>query len=186
MTVNNSEARDIVDTAATENTGAESQEIKEWGEQEPKQEQQPEKAEAQEQEEAQKAEQKKSRAKERIEQLARENAELRRFKAEQEAKTANPKPSTKPKVDDFEDFGEYEDALEQYHIDQAEARVLAKLDERESQKSIQQKQVEFETAIADLEEEGVDFNAYAQKAETLPTLPIQLDQFGLSATETLK
>lgn len=186
MTVDNSETQDIVDTTATENTGAESQEIKEWGQDET---QEPEQAQEDNQEpekqEPEPEKPKKSRAQERIEQLAREKAELAAKLAAYETKTQATEIK-RPVIDDFEEFGEYEAALEQYHIDQAEARVLAKLDERESQKSIQQKQVEFETAIADLEEEGIDFNAYAQKAETLPQLPIQLDQFGLSATETLK
>ena len=180
MTVGNSKAQDIVETTATENTGVESQEHDEG------QEQQPETIEAQEPKKAEPEPEKKNRAKERIEQLARENAELRRFKAEQEARASKPQSITKPVVDDFEDFGKYEDALEQYHIDKAEERVLAKLDERESSKSQQAKEVEFQTAIAELEEQGIDFNTYAQKAESLPVLPIQLDQFGLSATETLK
>lgn len=186
MTTDNSETQDIVETAATENTGVESQEIKEWGEQEqqPEQEQEAEKTEAQEQEEAQKAE-KKSRFTKRVQELNARALEAERKLAEYESK-AKVSEIKRPVVDEFEDFGKYEEALEQYHIDKAEERVLAKLDERESSKSQQAKAVEMQTAIAELEEQGIDFNTYAQKAESLPVLPIQLDQFGLSATETLK
>lgn len=184
MTVDNSEAQDIVETTATENTGVESHEHDEGQEQQPEQEQEVEKTEAQEQEEAQKAK-KRKRTQERIQELNSRALEAERKLAEYESKT-KASEIKKPVVDDFEDFGKYEDALEQYHIDKAEERVLAKLDERESSKSQQAKEVEFQTAIAELEEQGIDFNTYAQKAESLPVLPIQLDQFGLSATETLK
>lgn len=180
----NSETHDNVDTAATENTGAESQEIKEWGEGDEGAETQV-KEETQEPEKAEPEKPKKNRAQERIEQLARENAELKRWRSEQETK-AKASEIKRPVIDDFEDFGKYEEALEQYHIDKAEERVLAKLDERESSKSQEAKQVEMQTAIAELEEQGIDFNTYAQKAEALPQLPIQLDQFGLSAVDTLK
>ncbi|WP_180123008.1 hypothetical protein [Acinetobacter sp. YH12086] len=184
MDPNNSETHDNVETAATENTGAESQEIKEWGEGKEGVETQV-KEETQEPEKAEPEKPKKNRAQERIEQLARENAELKRWRSEQETK-AKVSEIKRPVIDDFEDFGKYEEALEQYHIDKAEERVLAKLDERESSKSQEAKQVEMQTAIAELEEQGIDFNTYAQKAEALPQLPIQLDQFGLSAVDTLK
>lgn len=184
MDPNNSETHDNVDTAATENTGAESQEIKEWGEGEEGAKQQV-KEEAQEPEKTEPEKSKRSRAQERIEQLARENAELKRWRDEQETK-AKASEIKRPVVDDFEDFSKYEEALEQYHIDKAEERVLEKLEQRESTKSQEAAQVEFQTAIAELEEQGIDFNAYAKKAEELPQLPIQLDQFGLSAVDTLK
>lgn len=179
----NSETHDNVDTTATENTGAESQEIKEWGEGE-------EGVETQVKEEAQEPEKepekpKRSRAQERVEQALSRAREAERKLAEYETK-AKTSEIKRPVIDDFEDFGKYEEALEQYHIDKAEERVLAKLDERESSKSQEAKQVEFQTAIAELEEQGIDFNTYAQKAEELPQLPIQLDQFGLSAADTLK
>lgn len=185
MTVDNSETQDIVDTAATENTGAESQEIKEWGQDET---QEPEQAQDENQEpekqEPEPEKPKKSRAQERIEQLAREKAELAAKLAAYETKTQATEIK-RPAIDDFEDFGEYEAALEKYHIDQAEARVLAKLDERESQKSEQQKQAEFEAAVAEIEDQGIDFQEYVTKAESLPQLPVTLDQFGLSPKDTL-
>ena len=176
MTVDNSEAQDIVDTVATENTDVASPEIKEWGQEEGEQGQEPEKAEPEKP--------KRNRAQERIEQLARENAELRRERTERETKQ-KVSEITRPVIDDFDDFSKYEDALEQYHLDKAEERFLAKLDERESTKSMQAKEVEFQSAVSEIEESGIDFNTYAQRANELPQLPVTLDQFGLSAKDTL-
>ena len=73
---------DSVDSAATENTGSESHEIKEWGQeevQEPEQTQ-PETGEEEgdDPEKSEPEKPKKSRAQERIEQTTRENAELKR------------------------------------------------------------------------------------------------------------
>jgi hypothetical protein len=182
MTVEN-ETPDSVDTAATENTGTEGLE---------NQEQQEEQAAQQEGEEGKEGKQpnepekpKKSRAQERIEQLARENAELRRQQAQQQAQTKQ-SDLKRPVIDDFEDFSKYEEALEDYHAAKAEERVLARLNERESQKAASSQEVEIQTAIVELEEEGIDFNSYVQKANELPELPIQLDQFGLSTVETLR
>ena len=182
MTVGNSESQDIVDTVATENTDAGSQEIKEWGQEEAQGEQAQD--ENQEPEKEPEPKPKKPRAQERIEQLAKENAELRRFKADQEGKQVKTE-ITRPVIDDFDDFSKYEDALEQYHIDKAEERVLARLDERESTKLMQTKEVELQSAISEIEESGVDFNAYVQRANELPQLPLTLDQFGLSTKDTL-
>lgn len=174
MTVDNSETHDNVDTAATENTGAESQEIKEWGEGE-------EGAETQVKEETQEPEKepekpKRSRAQERIEQTTRENAELKRKLAEYETK-AKTSEIKRPVIDDFEDFGKYEEALEQYHIDKAEERVLAKLDERESSKSQEAKQAEFQTALMEIAEEYADFDSVLEAglSRELP-MPISIDE----------
>lgn len=177
----NSETHDNVETAATENTGAESQEIKEWGEGEEGAEtqvkeetQEPEKQEPEPEKEPEKP--KKNRAQERIEQLARENAELKRWRSEQETK-AKASEIKRPVIDDFEDFGKYEEALEQYHIDKAEERVLAKLDERESQKTEQQKQAEFEAVISTVAETYPDFDSVVQAGlqRGLP-MPLTLDE----------
>lgn len=191
----NSETQDIVETAATENTGAESQEIKEWGQdeaQEPEQSQdenqEPEKQEPEPEKEPEKP--KKSRAQERIEQLAREKAELAAKLAAYETKTQATEIK-RPVIDDFEDFGEYEAALEKYHIDQAEARVLAKLDERESQKTEQQKQAEFEAVISTVAETYPDFDSVVQAGlqRDLP-MPLTLDEvaseFGYSPETQVK
>ena len=181
MTIN-SEAQDIVDTVATENTDAGSQEIKEWGQEEAQETQTQD--ENQEPEKDPDPKPKKPHAQERIEQLAKENAELKRWRSEQESKQVKTE-ITRPIIDDFDDFSKYEDALEQYHLDKAEERVLAKLDARESTKSAHAKEVEFQSAISEIEESGIDFNTYAQRANELPQLPVTLDQFGLSAKDTL-
>ena len=129
------QSNDIVDPAATENTGAESQEIKEWGQeetQEPKQTQEggEGKEEGQEPEKTEPEKPKKSRAQERIEQLARENAELKRKQAEFESKK-DTQEIKRPKIEEFEDYSQYEDAMEEYHVAKAEQRVLEKLNQKE-------------------------------------------------------
>ncbi|MFX5004096.1 hypothetical protein ABTC25_12550 [Acinetobacter baumannii] len=181
----NSDTQDVVETTATENTSVESQETNspetetqehETGEQqeggEPKPE--PEKP-------------KKSRAQERIEQLARENAELRRFKAESEAKQTEPKADakpTKPRIEDFETYEEYlkehdayEEKLDEWRISEAERRILEKQSKAQSEKTQTQKQAELEGAIAAFADETPDFDDVVQKgiARQLP-MPISLDE----------
>lgn len=191
MTVDNSEAQDIVETVATENTDVDSQEIKEWGQDET---QEPEQAQDENQEpekqEPEPEKPKKSRAQERIEQLAREKAELAAKLAAYETKTQATEIK-RPVIDDFEDFGEYEAALEQYHIDQAEARVLAKLDERESQKTEQQKQAEIQGVLAKFAETTTDFDqAVTLALERQLPMPVTLDEvaaeFGYDAETQVK
>ena len=191
MTVDNSEAQDIVDTTATENTGDESREIKEWGQDEARE---PEQAQDENQEPEKKEPEpekpKKSRAQERIEQLAREKAELAAKLAAYETKTQATEIK-RPVIDDFEDFGEYEAALEKYHIDQAEARVLAKLDERESQKTEQQKHAEIQGVLAKFAETATDFDqAVTLALERQLPMPVTLDEvaaeFGYDAETQVK
>ena len=181
----NSETQDIVETVATENTDTESQEIKEWGQDEA---QEPEQAQDENQEpekqEPEPEKPKKSRAQERIEQLARENAELKRWRSEQEA--AQQKTELKrPTLDTFETYSEYEQALEDYYSQRAENRVLDKLNEQNAKRSATEKEVEYQTAVAELEDSGIDVVKYSEKANSLPVFPVQLDQVGLSAKETL-
>lgn len=177
MTVDNSETQDIVDTTATENTGAESQEIKEWGQDET---QEPEQAQDEnqdpEKQEPEPEKPKKSRAQERIEQLARENAELKRAKAEYEAKQ-QVSEIKRPVVDDFESYADYEDALEEYHIAKAEERVLSKINKQDAEKSQSQKQREFESVMSDFATEHTDFDDVVQKglARKLD-MPLSLDE----------
>lgn len=173
MTVE-TETQDIVEPAATENTGAESQENQEQ-QTEGEQGQQPKEPEAP----------KKSRAQERIEQLARENAELKRAKAEFEAKQSASAPTTKPQLSEFETYEEYEDSLEEWRINEAARRLEEKHSKSMQEKSQSEKAVEFESAFAEVEAEGVDVNSYFQKAEQLPPLPVQLSEFGLSAKDTI-
>lgn len=177
MTMESNETQDHVDTAATGNTGVEDQENQEQQQeqetQEPEVGQEPEKP-------------KKSRAQERIEQTTRENAELRQKLAEYEAQKNAPKPLEKPKLEDFESWSDYEDAKEEWSINEAMRRLEEKQGKTTQEKTKIDQEVAFESAVAELESEGVDVNKYIQRANELPVLPIQLDQFGLSPKETLK
>lgn len=175
MTVDNSETQSNVDTASTENTSADSSEVKEWGQEEQEveqtQEKEPEKQPNQEPEKP-----KKSRAQERIEQTTRENAELKRQLAEYQTKQ-QVSEIKKPVVDTFDDFGKYESALEDYYVAQAEAKIMAKLDERESEKSKQSRQSDMESAITTFADTYADFDNVVEAGigRGLP-MPISLDE----------
>ncbi|MDX8160826.1 hypothetical protein [Acinetobacter pittii] len=189
----NSDTQDVVETTATENTSVESQETNS-----PETDtQEPENAEQSENDEAKKEPEKpkRNRAQERIEQLARENAELRRFKAESEAKQnapkANEKPA-KPLIEDFESYekwtkahDEYEEKLDEWRISEAERRIQEKQSKASKETEQVQREAEYEAVIAELADEGIDFDQYAKKAEQMPVLPIQLVELGLSTKETL-
>lgn len=182
----NSDTQDVVETTATENTSVESQETNspETETQEPETGEQQEGGEPKTEPEKPKV----SRAQQRIEQLARENAELRRFKAESEAKQnapkANEKPA-KPLIEDFESYedwtkahDEYEEKLDEWRISEAERRISEKQSRAQSEKSQTEKQVELEGAIAAFAEQTPDFDDVVQKgiARQLP-MPISLDEF---------
>ncbi|MBI1408434.1 hypothetical protein [Acinetobacter baumannii] len=185
MDPNNSDTQDIVETATTENNSEVSQESEEQKRQtqEPEVEQtEEEKAKAAEEAE----EKKRSRAKERIERLARENAELRKFKEEAEAKAKQPAQTDEaPKVEDFEDYSEFQQAQQEWFIKQAEQRVLDRLNQEKTSQQKVQAEAEYQTAVAELEGEGVDVNGLIEKANSLPPLPVTLDQFGLPIKDTL-
>lgn len=181
----NSDTQDVVETTATENTSVESQETNspETETQEPETGEQQEGGEPKTEPEKPKV----SRAQQRIEQLARENAELRRFKAESEAKQnapkANEKPA-KPLIEDFESYedwtkahDEYEEKLDEWRISEAERRISEKQSRAQSEKSQTEKQVELEGAIAAFAEQTPDFDDVVQKgiARQLP-MPISLDE----------
>lgn len=181
------EGNDIVETTATENTGAEVEtEQVEWvpksGEPEAEEGEQPKVVEGEGPKEEPKP---KNRAKERIEQLARENAELRQFKLEQESRQNAPPPSQAPKIEDFEDYSDYQQAQQEWFIEQAESRVLAKLKQENDQKGVAERSSSYESAAIELQDDGIDVQGLFQKAESLPPLPVQLDQFGLNAKDTL-
>ena len=165
MTVETSETQDIVETTATENTGVESQEHE--GGQGSGQEQQPN---------PEPEKPKRNRAQERIEQLARENAELKRKQAEYESKQ-QVSEIVRPKLDDFDSYAEYEDALEEYHVAKAEQRVLDKLNKQDAEKSQVQKQSQMESVITTFAQEHTDFDTVVQAglARNLP-LPVSLDE----------
>ncbi|HAV5681945.1 hypothetical protein [Acinetobacter baumannii] len=185
MDPNNSDTQDIVETATTENNSEVSQEPE--GQQEPEQTSEVEQTEEEKAKAAAEAEEKKrSRAKERIERLARENAELRKFKEEAEAKAKQPAQTDEaPKVEDFEDYSEFQQAQQEWFIKQAEQRVLDKLNQEKSSQQKVQAEAEYQTAVAELESEGVDVNGLIEKANSLPPLPVTLDQFGLPIKDTL-
>ena len=170
---------DNVATADTENTSADSQDI-EQPQAEPEAVEQTEEEKAEQAKQEQETE-KQSRSQKRIQQLAREKAELQRKVAEYEQKQSEPKTSDAPNIEDFDDYSEYQKAQQEYYVAQAEQRVLAKLEAEKAQQSQVEQQAEFETAISELKDGGVDVDGLMAKANTLPPLPITLDQFGLSA-----
>ena len=174
---------DNVATADTENTSADSQDI-EQPQAEPEAVEQTEEEKAEQAKQEQETE-KQSRSQKRIQQLAREKAELQRKVAEYEQKQSEPKASDAPNIEDFDDYSEYQKAQQEYYVAQAEQRVLAKLEAEKAQQSQVEQQAEFETAISELKDGGVDVDGLMAKADTLPPLPITLDQFGLSAKDTL-
>lgn len=167
MIVESNETQDIVETATTENNSEESQENQEGKQQE---------QEAQEPEQQEPEKPKRNRAQERIEQLARENAELKRKQSEYEAKQ-NEAEVKRPKVEEFESYADYEDALEEYHIAKAEQRVLSKINKQESEKSHNQRQNEMHVAIETFATEHDDFDSIVQGglARNLP-IPVSLDE----------
>lgn len=189
----NSDTQDVVETTATENTSVESQETNS-----PETETQEPEAGEQQQDGEPKTEPekpKRSRAQERIEQLARENAELRRFKAESEAKQnapkANEKPA-KPRIEDYETYEEYlkehdayEEKLDEWRISEAERRIQEKQSKASKETEQVQREAEYEAVIAELADEGIDIDHYAKKVEQLPALPIQLFELGLPTKDTL-
>lgn len=189
----NSDTQDVVETTATENISVESQETNspETETQEPETGEQQQEGEPKTEPEKPKV----SRAQQRIEQLARENAELRRFKAESEAKQNEPKADAKPakpRIEDFETYEEYlkehdayEEKLDEWRISEAERRISEKQGKTKAEEAKTQRQAEFESAMAELEDEGYDATALNQKLETLPPLPLDLNEFGLTAKETL-
>lgn len=174
---------DNVATADTENTSADSQDI-EQPQAEPEVEQtEEEKAEQAKQEQET---EKQSRSQKRIQQLAREKAELQRKVAEYEQKQSEPKATDAPNIEDFDDYLEYQKAQQEYYVSQAEQRVLAKLEAEKVQQTQVEQQAEYETAITELQDSGIDVPSLMQKAGNLPPLPITLDRFGLNAKETLR
>lgn len=182
---------DSVDSAATENTGSEGHEIKEWGQeevQEPEQAQ-PEAGEEEgdDPEKSEPEKPKKSRAQERIEQTTRENAELKRKLAEYEAKQNAPKTAekpVKPKIDDFETYDEYlekyskyEDELDEWRVNEATRRIQEQTAKETAEKSQTQKQAEMQGAIAAFAEQAPDFDEVIQNClDRGFHMPITLDE----------
>ena len=176
------ETDDNVDTGATQNTAAEV----ETGQTKVDSGQQPngdepntelsdeEKAKQQAEKEGEK---KRNRAQERIQQLARERAELKRELDEIKAKQSAPQVTTAPKIEDFEDYSEFQQAQQEYYVKQAEERVLAKIQQDKSQQTLTQRRAEFESALVEAATELSDFDTVVQTglARDLP-MPITLDE----------
>lgn len=186
------ESDDIVDTGATENTAAEveteqTETTPESETQEPEQ-QEPEKKEEGEQEEKPK----RNRAQERIQQLAREKAEMAAELAEYKAKVNQPvQASERPSIADFDDINDYYKAVDEYQIDQAVARMEQKQSKASEQKQQIQKQSEFEAVITTVAETYPDFDSVVQAGlqRDLP-MPLTLDEvaseFGYSPETQVK
>ena len=186
------ESDDSVDTGATENTAAEveaeqTETTPESETQEPEQ-QEPEKKEEGEQEEKPK----RNRAQERIQQLAREKAEMAAELAEYKAKVNQPaQASERPSIADFDDINDYYKAVDEYQIDQAVARMEQKQSKASEQKQQIQKQSEFEAVITTVAETYPDFDSVVQAGlqRDLP-MPLTLDEvaseFGYSPETQVK
>ena len=175
------ETDDNVDTGATENTAAEvetGQTETESGQQtkgeQPTELSDEEKAKQQAEQEGEK---KRNRAQERIQQLARERAEFKRELDEIKAKQSAPKTTAAPKIEDFEDYSEFQQAQQEYYVKQAEERVLAKIQQDRSQQTLTQRRAEFESALVEAATELSDFDTVVQTglARDFP-MPITLDE----------
>lgn len=174
--MNPDQSNDSVETTTTENNSAESHEIKEWGQeetQEPNQTQ--DETQEPEKKEPEPEKPKKSRAAERLEEVLREKAKL----AEKLAAYENKQQTTELKRPDFADFAEFQKAESQYFIDVAKAEMRAELQQQQASQAATAQEAELQTAMDELSDEGVDVDSYFKKAETLPELPVTLDQFGL-------
>lgn len=184
------QSNETVETTEAEHADTHEHEIQEWTgeEDEPKSEEQPseelEKSDEPDQSPEPEKTEKKTHAQERYEQILRENAELKRKQAEIEAKNTASELK-RPNIEDYDSYADYEDAVDNYNLAKAEQRVLEKLQKQEQSKSLEKQQLEMQTAIAEIEADGIDFKSYMQKADELPQLPLTLDQFGLSAKDTL-
>lgn len=181
---------DNVDSGATENTAAEVETEQTQGQeqaQEPEQAQDDEHGDGTEKQEPEpKPEPKKNRAQERIEALARENAELKRWRAEQESKAQQPQVADQPpQIADFESYNDYLKAQQEWTIDQAAKRIEEKQNQQQQTQESARREAEFYTAVEELGSEGVDIAAYEQKINALPQLPVTVDQLGLSAKDQL-
>lgn len=134
---------------------------------------------------------KRNRAQERIQQLAREKAELAREFEAYKSKQDAPKASERPKIETFETYDQYEEAVDAWRIDKAEQNVLTKLEQERSEKSQAQRQAEFQGVIDTVAESLPDFDAVVSAgiSRQLP-MPLSLDElaaeFGYDAETQVK
>ncbi len=180
---------DNVDSGATENTAAEVETEQTAGQeqaQEPEQTQDDEHGDEPEKQEPEPEKPQKGRARDRIQQLAREKAELAAKLAEYEAKAQKPQVADQPpQIADFDSYDDYLKAQQEWTIDQAAKRIEEKQNQQQQTQESARREAEFYTAIEELGSEGVDIAAYEQKINALPQLPVTVDQFGLSAKDQL-
>lgn len=181
------ETDDNVDTGATENTAAEV----ETEQTETASEAETQEPETQEAEEAEEEKPKRNRAKERIEQLARENAELKQWRAQQEAKANTPEVTSEPQLEDYDDYNEWQKAFHAHQRAEVKREILADLKGEEVQKTQVQKQAEFVAILSTAADEHPDFDNVVQAglSRNLP-MPLTLDEvaneFGYSADIQVK
>lgn len=180
------ESDDIVDTGATENTATEVEaEQTEW---QPESEaQEPEQQETEQEEKP-----KRNRAQERIQQLAREKAEMAAKLAEYEAKANQPaQASDGPAIEDFEDYSEFKKAERKWLMDEAKREFREEMLAEKQQQTQIQKQAEFEAVITTVAETYPDFDSVVQAGlqRDLP-MPLTLDEvaseFGYSPETQVK
>lgn len=175
------ETDDNVDTGTTENNAAEVE--TEQTTQDPEQKAETEQpAELSDEEKAQKeAEQekpKKNRAQERIQQLAREKADMAAELAEYKAKANQPAAkSERPIITDYEDVTEYQKDLDEYLINQAQQRFSETQAKSKADEDARTKQVNFESTLVEIAEEIPDFDKVvtAGLERQLP-MPVTLDE----------
>jgi hypothetical protein len=172
------ESDDIVDSGATENTAAEVEtQTEEW--QPESESQEPEQQETERKEESEQEEKpKRNRAQERIQQLAREKAEMAAKLAEYEAKANQPaQVSDGPAIEDFEDYSEFKKAERKWLMDEAKREFREEMLAEKQQQTQAEKQAAFESALIEASTELPDFDTIVQTglARDLP-MPISLDE----------
>lgn len=177
----NSDSQDIVETTTTENNSAEVEteqaateqghgeaatventDADNAGDGEPKADPEPPK---------------RNRAQERIQQLAREKAELARELESYKSKKDEAQTLERPKIESFETYDEYEEAVDAYRIAKAEQNVLSKLEKDKTEKSQAQRNAEFQGVIDSVAETLEDFDGVVTAGinRQLP-MPITLDE----------
>lgn len=180
------ETDDIVDTGATENTATEVE-----TEQTQETEQVENETETQEEVEQEPAKKEKPRSQIRIEELARENAELRKYKQDQELAKQAPEASDKPKIEEFETYDEFEEKLEEWRLNEAVKRLEEKQSKSTAEQTKTQKQAEMQGVLATFAETASDFDQVVTSAldRQLP-MPVTLDEvaeeFGYDAETQVK
>lgn len=179
------ETDDIVETTTTENNSVEveTEQTQEDGEGQPIPGEQPEGEEGKKLDDPEKPiHRSQKRVKQALERAAIAEQKLAEYEAKQ---NASAQIQDEPKLEDFEDYNEWQKAVRQHDREQIKKEMLAEIGQKESQKTLAQRQSEFEIAMVELESEGIDGLALTKKLETLPPLPIDLNHFGLGAKETL-